>query len=135
MRMLLALLSFVLLSAASLAQDPSIEGDWIDKWGTSFRMSLCGDDGTDLCVVMTDLQGESRTEENLAYLNAEVLQGKLIAPNQWQGTMLLGGGEAVGTVTQTGPDTVDIQGCRGILCDSIEYYRVGSASAPASGAG
>lgn len=134
MRLLLAVLSFVVLSLGALAQDASIEGDWIDKWGTSFRMSLCGD-GTELCVVMTDLQGESRTEENLAYMNEEVLQGKQIAPNQWQGTMLLGGGEAKGTVTQTGPDTIEIEGCRGIFCDSIEYRRVGAAGAPEGDAG
>lgn len=134
MRFLLAVLSLVLLSVGSLAQETSIEGDWIDKWGTSFHMTLCGD-GTELCVVMTDLQGDSRTEENLAYLNKEVLQGKMVAPNQWEGTLMLGGGEAKGTVTQTGPDTIDIQGCRGILCDTIEYRRVGAAAAPEGGAG
>ncbi|GLQ57258.1 hypothetical protein [Devosia nitrariae] len=135
MRSLLAVLSFVLLSAGSLAQEASIEGDWIDKWGTSFHMTLCGDDGTQLCVVMTDLQGESRTEENLAYLNEEVLQGQMIAPNQWQGKMMLGGGEATGTVTMTGPDTIDIEGCQGILCNTIEYHRVGSAGASGGEAG
>lgn len=128
MRFLMGFLCFLLLSAGSLAQEMSIEGNWIDKWGTSFHMTLCGG-GTDLCVVMTDLQGDSRTEENLAYMNKEVMKGTQIAPNQWQGTMALGGGEAKGTVTQTGPDTIEIEGCRGIFCDSIEYHRVGSAGA------
>ena len=123
MRLRLGFLSFVLLSVGALAQETSIEGDWIDKWGTSFRMSLCGD-GTDLCAVMTDLQGESRTEENLVYLNEEVFQGEQIAPNQWQGTMIYGGGEAKGTVTQTGPDTIEIEGCEGLICNTIEYNRV-----------
>jgi hypothetical protein len=126
MRFLLTALSLVLLSAGSLAQEASIEGDWIDEWGTSFQMTLCGD-GTELCAVMTDLQGESRTEENLAYLNQEVFQGQQVAADQWQGTMIFGGGEAKGTVTQTGPDTIEIEGCQGILCNTIVYNRVGAA--------
>lgn len=101
--------------------DPS--GTFVDEFGTSFTFSLCGD-GTNLCGVLNDVQGESRTEENLAHINQQVMQAAQTAPNQWKGTVIYNGDEAAATITQTGPDTVEIQGCRlGLLCETIVFNR------------
>ena len=103
--------------------DPS--GSFVDSFGTSFTFTLCGESGTDLCGVLTNLEGESATEENLAFVGKQVMQAKQSAPNQWKGSLSAGGMSADATITQTGPDTVEIQGCRAaILCQTLAYNRV-----------
>jgi hypothetical protein len=105
------------------AIDPS--GEFVDEYGTSFSFSLCGETGTDLCGVLTNLEGESATEENLAYVGKQVMQAQQTAPNEWKGSLSAGGMTADATITQTGPDTIEIQGCRGgILCQTLAYNRV-----------
>ena len=101
--------------------DPS--GVFKDSYGTTFTFSLCGE-GTDLCGVLNDVQGRSRTEENLQYVGQQVMQADLTAPNKWKGTVIFDGSRASATITQTGPDTVAIQGCRGIFCQTLEFERV-----------
>ena len=106
---------------ATQITDPT--GDFVDEFGTSFKFALCGDSGTDLCGTLTNLEGESATEENLAFVGKMVMQAKLSAPNQWKGSISAGGMSADATITQTGPDTVEIQGCRAILCQTLAYHR------------
>ena len=108
---------------AALAADPS--GDFVDEYGTSFSFTLCGESGTDLCGVLTNLEGESATEENLAFVGKQVMQAQQTAPNEWKGSLSAGGMTADATITQTGPDTIEIQGCRaGILCQTLAYNRI-----------
>lgn len=121
-------LVFGLLCAASLpalaqdAADPS--GSFVDEFGTSFEFSLCGESGTDLCGVLTNLEGESATEENLAFVGKQVMQAEQTAPNEWKGSLSAGGISADATITQTGPDTIEIQGCRAaVLCQTLAYNR------------
>lgn len=98
-------------------------GTFVDSWGTSFKFTLCGD-GTDLCGVLTNLEGNSATQENLAFVGKKVMQAEQVAPNTWQGQLSAGGISAKATVTMTSPDTIDIQGCRGgIFCQTLTYYR------------
>lgn len=98
-------------------------GTFVDKWGTAFTFSLCGS-GTDLCGTLDVLKGDSATEENLAYVGTQVMQATSTEPNVWKGALDAGGLSAEATVTQTGPDTVDIQGCRAaVLCETITYTR------------
>ena len=54
----------------SLAQDASAlpSGTYVDKYGTSFQFSPCGEGKTDLCGVLTNLEGKSATPENLAFV-------------------------------------------------------------------
>ena len=108
----------------TMAQDAANpNGSFVDSYGTSFEFSLCGD-GTDLCGVLTNLEGESATEENLAFVGKQVMQAKQTGPNEWKGELTAGGISAAATVTQTGPDTIDIQGCRAaILCQTLTYNR------------
>ena len=98
-------------------------GTFVDDWGTSFKFSLCGD-GTDLCGILTNLEGKSATEQNLAFVGKKEMQAEQIAPNQWKGQLSAGGISAEATVTMTSPDTIDIQGCRGgIFCQTLTYTR------------
>lgn len=131
MRALLALSVFALLSTAVPAQAASPEGDWRDSFGTTLRISLCGD-GTQLCGVLLDIQGESRTEENLVYVNQQVMQANPTGPNQWQGSVVFNGSKATSTITQVAPDVIEIEGCKAlILCQTLAFERV-DGDTPAS---
>jgi hypothetical protein len=124
MRAFFALSFFVLFSASSLAQEATPEGVWRDEYGTTLKISLCGD-GTQLCAVLVDVQGKSRTDANLAYVNQQVVQAAMTAPNEWQGTVVFDGSEAHGTITQVTADTIEIEGCRAaILCQTLAFNRV-----------
>lgn len=99
-------------------------GTFIDEFGTSFMFSLCGDTGTDLCGTLITLEGESATAENLAFVGQQVMQAPQTGANQWKGSLAAGEMSADATVTQTGPDTIEIQGCRlGVVCQTLAYTR------------
>lgn len=118
-----ASLSTFAQEAATPAFDPN--GSFVDSFGTSFSFTLCGETGTDLCGVLTNLEGESATEENLAFVGKQIMQATPSAPNQWKGSLSAGGLSADATVTQVGPDTIEIEGCRAvILCQTLAYNRV-----------
>jgi len=111
------------LAVPTMAQDASPNGTWVDRWGTTFTFELCGD-GTQLCGTLNDIQGDSRTEANLAFVNQEVVRGTQTGPSKWEGEIALDGGGAKAIVELTGPDTLKITGCRAaILCSSIDYQR------------
>jgi len=98
------------------------DGVWKDRWGTTFTFELCGD-GTQLCGTLNDIQGDSRTEENLAFVDKQVVKADQTAPGTWEGQIALNGGNAKAIVELTGPDTIKLTGCQ-LLCSSIEYQRV-----------
>jgi len=124
MRTLLALSFMALISAPALGQEINPEGSWRDKFGTTVKFSLCGD-GTQLCAVLLDVQGKSRTKENLAYVNRQVIQADMTAANEWKGTVTFNGTEAAGTVTQVGADVIEVEGCRGgIFCQTLAFSRL-----------
>lgn len=120
------LIAGALLSAMALpafAQEVNINGTWVDAEGTSFTFKLCGD-GTDLCGVLNDIQGASRTAENLAFVDQEVVQAEQTAPGRWEGTINYGGRQAGAKVTLVAQDAIKITGCQlGILCQSITFYK------------
>jgi len=112
-------------AGAVVAQENALDpnGTFVDQWGTTFTFSLCGS-GTDLCGRLDVLKGDSATEENLAYVGSQVMQAAATEPNVWKGALDAGGLSAEATVTQTGADTIDIQGCRAaVLCETITYTR------------
>ncbi|WP_196260610.1 hypothetical protein [Pelagibacterium limicola] len=111
-----------LLAAPVFAQDLTPNGTWVDQWGTTFTFELCGD-GTQLCGVLNDIQGESRTEENLAFVDEQVVAADQVAPNQWEGQIALNGGTATAKVEMIDENTLTITGCQFIICNSIEYVR------------
>lgn len=98
-------------------------GSFADKWGTTFTFSLCGS-GTDLCGKLDVLKGDSATPADLAYVGNQVIQAKASGANVWKGQLSAGGMSGEATITQTGPNTIDIQGCRAmILCETLTYTR------------
>jgi hypothetical protein len=110
--------------ATTDAQTADPSGKFVDEFGSSFEFSLCGESGTDLCALLTNLEGESATEENMAFVGKQVMQAAQTAPNQWKGSLAAGGMSAEATITQTGPDTIEIQGCRAaVLCQTLVYNR------------
>lgn len=122
-KLVIAVALSAFLTAPAMGQDMNPNGVWVDSWGTTFTFELCGD-GTQLCGVLNDIQGDSRTEENLAYVEQEVIQGEMVAPNKWEGNIALNGGNATATVEMIGPDTIQITGCTAaIFCSSIDYQR------------
>lgn len=114
-----------LLAAPAIGQtEATPNGVWVDQWGTTFTFELCGD-GTQLCGVLNDIQGDSRTEANLAFVGQEVVAADMIEPNKWQGNIALNGGNATATVELIDENTLKITGCQLIICNSIDYQRAG----------
>ena len=131
MRAAIALPAFTLLLSPALAQDSTPNGMWQDSFGTILDLSLCGD-GTQLCGVLVDVQGESRTEDNLAFVGQEIMQADQTAANEWQGAVMFDGSEAASTITQVAANTIEIQGCRVVvLCQTLSFQRMESAADPA----
>jgi hypothetical protein len=108
----------------SFAESTNPNGSWKDKYGTAFEMSLCGD-GTALCAILKDIKGKSRTEDNLALLNKQILKAKQVASNKWQGTVSLNGDHAPATVKQVGANTIEITGCKALVfCQTLVFNRI-----------
>ena len=123
---------FVATTAPNVAQEQtsrslrlaSPEGTFVDKYGTSFVFSLCGKTRADLCGVLSDVQGRSRTQKNLQYVGRQVMQASPASPSKWKGSVIFNGAMATATITQTGPNTINVQGCRGVLCQTLAFNRV-----------
>ena len=107
--------------AAAAPGDPS--GTFVDSFGTSFTFSLCGENKQDLCGTLDTLKGASATDENLAFVGKQVMQATMTGPGQWKGSITAGGLSADANVTMTSANTIDIQGCRSILCQTLTYTR------------
>jgi hypothetical protein len=121
-KQLIAMVCVLAPFGVGAAQGASPLGTWRDLFGTTFILSKCDRSG-DLCATLKDIQGKSRTPENLAYLNKRILHMHQSASNQWQGTLIFNGSQAQGTVTRIGNDTLSIKGCRGIFCGVLLFRR------------
>ena len=113
------------LAAPLLADDKIVpSGTFVDEYGTTFEFAACGEAGTALCAVLTNLEGNSATETNLAFVGKQVIEAEQTAPNEWKGSLVAGGMSADATIKQVDPDTVTIQGCRAaILCQTLSYNK------------
>ena len=110
-------------ASAVSAQEAIPTGVFVDQWGTSFEFQACGD-GTTLCATLTNLEGDSATQDNLAFVGKQVIEAEQVAANEWQGELVAGGLSAAATITLVSEDTVEIQGCRaGILCQTLAYTK------------
>jgi hypothetical protein len=117
----LALTLFALPTAAQQQVTPT--GAWVDSYGTQFEFRLC-ESGKALCGVLKDIRGKSRTPDNLAYLNRQVVKAQRVAENEWKGTVVYDGSQAAATVKQVSPDTIKITGCRMVFCQTLTFNRV-----------
>jgi len=105
-----------------VADEAVPSGVFVDQYGTSFEFQACGDAGTALCAVLTNLEGKSATEENLAFVGKQVIEAEQTAPNEWKGSLAAGGMSADATIKLVDTDTVTIQGCRAaVLCQTLSY--------------
>ena len=131
MRAAIVLTAFALLLSPVLAQESTPNGMWRDSFGTILDLSLCGG-GMQLCGVLVDVQGESRTEDNLAFVGQQIMQADKTAANEWKGTVMFDGSEAASTITQVAANTIEIQGCRVVvLCQTLSFQRMEPATDPA----
>jgi uncharacterized protein (DUF2147 family) len=120
----LALAATMALPAFAQSASEGPVGTWQDQWGTTFTFTMCGD-GTQLCGVLNDIQGDSRTEESIALVDTQVVQANQTGPGQWEGAINVDGNEAQATLALVDENTIEITGCRaGILCSTIAYERV-----------
>jgi uncharacterized protein (DUF2147 family) len=131
MRAIIALSAFALFSAGAVAQEATPDGTWQDSFGTTLQFSVCGE-GAQLCATLLEVEGKSRTEGNLAFINQQIMQADQTSPNEWKGTVMFDGNEAQSTITQVAANTIEIQGCRAVvLCQTLSFSSQ-SSSAPTS---
>lgn len=132
MRAIIVLSAFAMLSSGVVAQEATPDGTWRDSFGTTLQFSLCGDGSTQLCATLLGVQGKSRTDGNLAFVNKQIMQADQTAANEWKGTVMFDGNKAESTITQVAADTIEIQGCRAVvLCQTLAFARLPDAT-PAS---
>lgn len=119
-----ALLSLSLAVPAS-ADSANPSGQWQSLGGEArYRVTLCGD-GTQLCAKLTWLRSDARTAENLPYLNRFIINGAdSTGANKWSGTVVYEGKNVNGSVTLVGANRLKVNGCRLVVCQSLEFKRM-----------
>ena len=131
MRAIIALSALAIFSASAVAQEATPDGTWQDSFGTTLQFSVCGE-GEQLCATLLEVEGKSRTERNLAFINQQIMQADQTSANEGKGTVMFDGNEAQSTITQVAANTIEIQGCRAVvLCQTLSFSRQ-SAAAPTS---
>lgn len=120
----ITLLSMSLVSPV-LAENSNPAGQWQSVGGEArYQITLCGD-GTQLCAKLTWLRSDARTTENLAYLNRYIIQrADSTGNNKWAGTVVYEGKNIKGSVTLIGANTLKVNGCRLVLCQSLKFVRM-----------
>lgn len=120
-----AVLALGLAAAPAFAIDVNPTGNWQLSTGEArFEVTLCGD-GTQLCAALTWLRDDARTPENLAYLNALVVEGaKSTTPVKWKGAVQYDGETFNGTLTMLNSNTIKLSGCQAIACESMLLNRI-----------
>lgn len=100
-------------------------GQWQSATGESrYEIVTCGD-GDQLCARLIWLRADARTDQNLQYLNEYVVSGAdRTADNRWRGTVHYDGQSISGSLTLVNDDHLRVQGCRAIMCQSMEFVRL-----------
>jgi uncharacterized protein (DUF2147 family) len=103
----------------ALAADPT--GTWqADDGKSRYTVSYCGDDT--VCARLIWLR--DKDDENRQYLNQVIVQGAQSSENKWTGTVKQGGDTYSGTMIMTGEDSLKVNGCQGIFCQTVRLSRV-----------
>jgi uncharacterized protein (DUF2147 family) len=110
-------------AAASVAGSPA--GAWRSSDGTAqVKVSICGD-GTQLCALLTAVDGKARTPGNLKLLNTYVVSGALKADaNNWQGVVHFDGQTAQGRITLVTAREIQLSGCKLGMCKTLLFERI-----------
>jgi uncharacterized protein (DUF2147 family) len=120
--------AFALLAGLGLAPvtaaDLSPEGSWQSATGEArVAVTLCGD-GTQLCAQLVWLSDEAQTEDNLALMNALVVnKAKAVDVNEWKGTVHFDGDSAVGSIVLVSDNTMTVSGCK-LVCKTFKFSRL-----------
>lgn len=104
---------------AALAGDPT--GTWQANDGKSrYKIMHCADGA--LCARLIWLR--DKDDKNRQYLNQIIVQGRQSAENKWTGTVKHGGDTYAGTMVMTGEDSLKVNGCQGVLCQTVSLSRM-----------
>jgi len=118
------LLSVIVVAPAGAADPVSPVGQWQTATGESrYEVSYCY--GTRLCARLTWLRADARTPENLAYLNTYVVLGaRQTGANKWSGMVSYGGEHINGNMILLDSDSMRLNGCKLIMCQTVEFERI-----------
>lgn len=104
---------------AAVAADPA--GIWQANDGKSrYKITICADDT--LCARLIWLR--DKNDKNMPYLNEVIVQGTQSSENKWTGTVKHAGDSYAGTMTMTGEDSLKVNGCQGVFCQTVNLSRV-----------
>lgn len=103
----------------AFAADPT--GTWqADDGKSRYKITHCS--GGALCARLIWLRDHD--DKNRQYLNQVIVQGTQSAANKWTGTVKQGGDTYAGTMTMTGDDSLKVNGCQGVFCQTVRLSRV-----------
>ena len=105
--------------ALALAGDPT--GTWLADDGKSrYKITECGNDA--LCAKLIWLR--DKDDVNRQYLNQVIVQGTQSDENKWTGTVKHAGDTYSGTMVMTGKNSLKVNGCQGIFCQTVRLSRI-----------
>lgn len=127
--LVLGLALAVLGAAGAGAQQQVLDpiGVWEpDNRESRYEFAYCGENGDRLCAKLIWIQEDKKDARNTKYLNTYLLRdARQTRYGLWQGTVTLEGFNFGGTVTQTGPDTLQLKGCAlFVFCEDIRMSRI-----------
>lgn len=103
----------------AVAADPT--GTWqADDGKSRYKITECGSGS--LCARLIWLR--DKDDQNRQYLNQVIVQGKQSSENKWTGTVKHAGDVLSGTMIMTGQDSLKVNGCQGIFCQTVKLSRV-----------
>jgi uncharacterized protein (DUF2147 family) len=103
----------------AIAADPT--GTWqADDGKSRYTVTNCAE-GT-LCARLIWLR--DKDDVNRQYLNQVIVQGTLSSENKWTGTVKHDGDTYAGTMVMTDDDSLKVNGCKGIFCQTVNLSRV-----------
>ncbi len=112
-------IAFAASPALALAADPT--GIWQANDGKSrYKITSCS--GGALCARLIWLR--DKDDKNIQYLNQVIVKGTLSAENKWTGTVKQGGDIYAGTMIMTGADSLKVNGCQGVFCQTVNLSRI-----------
>ncbi|CAN7541728.1 DUF2147 domain-containing protein [Devosia sp. LjRoot16] len=119
----LAAAVFATLCAAApvyaIAADPT--GTWqADDGKSRYKITECGSGA--LCARLIWLR--DKDDVNRQYLNQVIVQGTQSSDNKWTGTVKNAGDVYSGTMIMTGSDSLKVNGCQGVFCQTVRLSRV-----------
>lgn len=103
----------------AIAADPT--GTWqADDGKSRYKITECGSGG--LCARLIWLR--DKDDQNRQYLNQVIVQGTQASQNKWTGTVKNAGDVYSGTMIMTDEDSLKVNGCQGVFCQTVKLSRV-----------